>query len=158
MSRELSTNAKNAVYSSQTNACFLVLLEISHNDLPEVIRVVNNNVAIVHNSETYLPYAFSFTPPQEEDGKIKSSSLTIENIDRVIVEFIRSINTAPTVTAKIIMSDSPDTIEAGPWSFSLTNTSFNEQTVTGELIFENYLKNYCSVVKYNNRNFPGLYA
>jgi len=156
MPRNVSNAARQAINASNTGACFLVLLKLTHPDLTEPFRIVNDHQSIVSDGETYLPYNFDFTPPVEEDGTIKNSSLTIDNIDRAIVTMIRSISSAPTVTAKIILSDSPDTIEAGPWEFQMTNIVYNLQSVTGELIFENYLNDLISVVTYNYANFPGL--
>lgn len=145
MSRTLSNAALQAIYSQETNQVFLILLMINHEDLALPIRVVNNYQAITSNGQTYVPYAFEFDPPDEREGVITSAKLIIDNIDRSIVAMIRSLTTAPTVTVSIVLADSPDTIEAGPNEFQLKNISYNAETVSGDLIFD----------EMDNLNIPG---
>ena len=135
MSRTLSTAALEAIYSQETAQVFLVLLMIDHADMSSPIRVVNNHQAITSNSQTYVPYAFEFDPPDEREGVITSAKLVIDNIDRTIVATIRGLTTAPTVTVSIVLADSPDTIEAGPLEFQLKNVSYDVETVSGDLVY-----------------------
>lgn len=145
MSRTLSNAALQAVFSQETNQVFLVLLEIDHTDLADPIRVVNNHQAITSNGQTYVPYAFEFDPPDEREGVITSAKLIIDNIDRSIVATIRNLETAPTVTVSIVLADSADTIEAGPLTFLLKNVSYDAETVSGDLIYD----------ELDNLNIPG---
>ncbi len=145
MSRTLSNAALQAIYSQETNQVFLVLLEIDHADLVDPIRVVSNHQAITSNGQTYVPYAFEFDPPDEREGVITSAKLIIDNIDRTIVATIRSLTTPPTVTVSIILADSPDVIEAGPLTFLLRNVTYDVETVSGDLIYD----------ELDNLNIPG---
>lgn len=156
--RTVSTTAREGMYASQTGEIFLVILEIDHPDLAQPIRVVNNNEAIVSNGDTYLATAFSFILPAQEDGKISNSSLTIDNVDRTIVEVIRTITSFPTVAASVILASDPDVIEAGPFDFQLRNVNYNRNSVTGDLIYESFLRDNLGTVKYKNINFPGLFG
>jgi len=158
MSRDVSSAARTAINAPQTSEVFLVILEITHDGLPAPIRVVNNNEAIVHDGDTYLATAFRFTIPSQEDGKITNSRLIIDNVDRVIVEAIRSIHTPPNVSASVILASNSDIIEAGPWEFKLRNTTYNRSTVSGELVFESYMRDNCGTIKYKNTSFPGLFG
>lgn len=158
MSRTLSAITQKALNAQSTDRLFLVIIEIDHTDLASPIRIVNDTVAITSNGDVYSPVAFKFSPPVEEDGTIRSSSLTIGNIDRSLVEAIRSIDSAPTVDASIIRYDTPNVIEAGPWSFKMRNVSYNVDTVRGELIPDNPLGFKASILSYRNIDFPGIYG
>lgn len=156
--RQISTTAREAINASETAQVFLVILEISHVDLRDPIRVVNNNENIVSNGDTYLATAFDFTLPAQEDGKVSNSTLTIGNVDRVIVQALRSISSPPDVSVSVILASDPDVIEAGPFDFVLTDTSYNRQTVNGTLNYQIYMRDNISVIRYKNTTFPGLFG
>ena len=158
MSRNLSSVATQAVLRQQTNQVFLLLVEIDHTDLASPIRLVNNYESVVSNGDTYTAAAFQFTPPVEEDGTIKNSRITFDNVDRAIVEAIRSISSAPTVDVSVILASDLDTVEAGPWEFLLRNVSYDAHLVSGELYPDNPLRLNASNTGYRNTTFPGLYG
>lgn len=158
MSRTVSSVTKQAFLKQQTDRVFLVLVELDHADLASPIRLVNNYENITSNGDVYSAAAFSFTPPVEEDGTIKNSSISFDNVDRAIVEAVRSISSAPTVSVSIIRADAPDTVEAGPWVFYLRGVSYDLHVVAGELYPDNPLRLSASTVSYRNTNFPGLFG
>lgn len=158
MSRNLSSVARQAVQAPQTAEVFLLIVEITHADLASPLRLVNNNESITSGGNVYQPLAFKFTPPVEEDGTIKNSKITIDNVDRQLVLALRSISTFPLVSISIIRAASPDTIEAGPWNFELRNANYNAHDITGELVPDNPLRFNASQVAYRNIEFPGLYG
>lgn len=158
MSRNLSATAKQALLRQQTHQVFLLLVEIDHADLASPIRLVNNYESIVSNGDTYTAAAFGFTPPVEEDGTIKNSRITFDNVDRAIVEAVRSIDSAPTIEVSVVLASDADTIEAGPWTFYLRAVNYDVHTVSGELYPDNPLRLNASNVSYKNTTFPGLYG
>jgi len=156
--RNISTTATEAINSPETTEVFLVLLEIAHTSLPSPIRVVNNKQDITVLGEVFSASAFKFILPPQDDGVIGNSQLSIDNVDRRIVEAIRGIDSFPDVTATIVLASDPDFVEAGPWDFQLRNVTYNRQTVSGELIYENYLRDNCGTIRYRNLAFPGLFG
>lgn len=155
--RTVSTTATEAMMSPQTGEVFLVILEITHPDLPTPIRVVNNTQSVTSNTNEYLPTAFSFILPAQEDGKIGNSGLTIDNVDRTIVKTIREIKDFPSVTASVILASDPDVIEAGPFEFQLRGVSYTRNTVSGDLIYESHMLDNLGTIRYKNLTFPGLF-
>lgn len=158
MSRVISSAARAAINAPQTSEVFLIILEINHADLPSPIRVVNNNEAIISNGDTYLATAFTFDIPAQEDGTISNSRLSIDNVDRAIVQAIRSISSPPDISVSVILASDPDTIEAGPWEFKLRNTTYNRQSVSGELVYDSHMRDNCGTIKYTTLNFPGMFG
>ena len=156
MSRNLSAITTQALLRQQTDQVFLLLVEIDHADLAVPIRLVNNYESIISDYETYEAAAFAFTPPVEEDGTIKNSRITFDNVDRAIVEAVRSISSPPTVEVSVVRAADADTVEAGPWTFYLRAVNYDAHTVSGELYPDNPLALNASNVKYKNTTFPGL--
>jgi len=155
--RTLSAAAYEAVFSAETNQVFLILIEINHADMASPIRVVNNHQAISSNGQAYVPYAFEFDPPDEREGVVTNAKLIIDNIDRIIVATIRSLSTPPTVTISIVLADTPDSIEAGPVEFKLKNVSYNVETVSGDLIYNDIDNLNIPFDTFNPVDFGGLF-
>ena len=158
MSRNLSSVTTQALLRQQTEQVFLLLVEIDHADLASPIRLVNNYESIVSNGETYVAAAFAFTPPVEEDGTIKNSRITFDNVDRAIVEAVRAISSPPTVDVSVIRAAAADTVEAGPWTFYLRAVNYDAHIVSGELYPDNPLRLVASNISYRNTTFAGLYG
>lgn len=158
MSRTLSTNARRALFASETSACFLALLEFTSDELTEPIYVVNNYENITHNGQVYTAVGFSFTLPTEEDGTVSNASLSLDNVDRSFTAAIRTIRQPLNVRAKVIEASNPDDIEIGPFDFQLRDVSYNSTTITGTLYYLNYVTKNAGTIKFSNQNFPGLYV
>lgn len=165
MSRTITNHARQQVQSSQVQDVILVVLDITHPGSDTVpatnIRVVNNNESITWDGNLYEAASFKFTPPSQEEGEASAARLSISNIDRRIVEVVRSINSSPKVEANIVFVRYDDTVpaverEAGPWTFDLSQVSYNAKTVTGTLSFNFKPKQTLSTVRVSFNNFPGL--
>lgn len=157
MSRSISAAARAALYSQQTGEVFLELIEIGHVDLAEPLRFVYNTEAVIHGGDTYYPAAFRYEQAGDVEGQARSARLTIDNVDRQIVETIRTISSPPEVVAKVVLASSPDTIEVGPYSYILREVSYNAHTVSGELYDGDQGQIAVPGLTYTPYDFPGLY-
>lgn len=157
MSRNLSDSTREALYNAQTDACFLVLLKLDSDELASPIYVVNNTENIISVSIEYTAIGFKFILPSEEEEGVSNASIVIDNVDRTIVEAVRSVRKPLTVTANIIEASTPDTIEVGPLEFQLRNVKYNASQVSGDLYYNNYLEKNAGTIKFSNLNFPGLF-
>jgi hypothetical protein len=158
MSRTISQDTRTAITAPQTDKVFLLMLEISSSELVSTLYFVQNNEIITSNSNDYIPVNFSATIPTEEDGKVQDTSISISGINRQVIEAIRSVTDAVDVTMFVIRSDDPDTIEVGPWNFKLRSVTYNVNSVSGSLKYENSLNNNISTIRVTNQTFPGVYG
>jgi hypothetical protein len=156
MSNPISATANQAIREPETKQIFLVLLKISHTDLPSTLYFVNNNENVVSNGDIYEATAFRFTLPYKEGNTIAPAQLIIDNVDRRVVEAVRSITTPADIEASIVLASDPDTYEYGPLELSLTNVSYNASTVSGDLLYVNFLGFNAGVHIMDNIKFPGL--
>jgi len=157
LSRNVSAVAQQAVFAQETGEVFLILLEILHADLPAPIRVVNNSVSIVSGGDTYLPFPFEIDLPSDTDDVITTARLTISNVDRQIVSAVRSITTSPIATITIVLASSPDTVEVGPYEFTLSDVTYDADKVTGTLTFDDALDLRIPADRFRPSLFPGLF-
>lgn len=156
LSRNLSLRARKAFFAQQTDECPLICLEIDHADLAEPIRVVNNFESITSNGNEYVGFPFRCRLPSESD-QISRVTLEIDNVSREIVQSIRQLATAPTVAMFVILADTPDVIEAGPFYFTLRHTRYDFELVSGELTHEDLLNEPYPADIMSPGNFPNLW-
>lgn len=134
----------------------LVLLEISHPDLAEPIRVVNNKVNIISNFETYVAFPFEISLPESNEDAPPRASLSISNVGREIGQIIRSITSPPFVAIRVVRQETPDVIEVTHDGMRLSGVTYNAQSVSGDLVREDFVHEPYPAITYSPADFVGL--
>lgn len=157
--RSISTAAKKALFAQQTGEAFIALLTLDHPGFDNPIRVCRNSVQIVSGGNTYLPFPFDITLPDESDEAPPRVTLSIDNVDRQIVEAVRSVNGDPiSVSLSVVMASTPNTVEAGPFDLSLRSVSYDSLVVEGQLQYEDILLDAFPAGIYTPATHPGLFT
>jgi hypothetical protein len=146
-----------AMMAQRTGECPLVLLTIAHADLPGALRVTSDRVATVSRGQTFQPYPFAATLPDDVSGQAPSCSLTIDNVQRDVVQILRQVSTPPTVTIEVVLASDPDRVQKGPYELSLRRAQWNALTVTGELGYEALLDEAAASERFTPNLFPALF-
>ena len=157
MSRNLSTAFKTVIYKQQTGETFLFLLEIDHDDLDTPLRFVNNTENVTSDSNVYTAFPFEISLPSDREDQLPTVVLAIDNIDRTLVETIRDITSPPTASVSVIMASDPDTIEAGPYDFTIKDANYTAEVVTSNLAFEDILNEAYPGDSFTPNHFPALF-
>jgi cellulase/cellobiase CelA1 len=129
----LSAATLQGVFAQETDEAWLVLLTIDHADLGSPIRVGSDAVDTVSRGNTFIAFPFRLALPTDEHGQLPRARLQIDNVDRQIVDTIRSIGSAPSVLMEIVRAAAPDTVEASWPDFVLDNATYDALTVSGAL-------------------------
>lgn len=166
MTRDVSAPMRRAVYARETDQAFILTLTIDHESLEQPIRVTPDPVedlpvagvpGLVSRGDEYVFLPFNVVLPNQDDSESPRSSLQIDNISREIVRAVRTINSPADVSFEIVMSDTPDVVEASFDGFQLRDVTYNKMVVEGELTIEQYeLEPYPSG-RMNPSNFPGCF-
>lgn len=157
MSRALSVAARQAIFAQQTSSVFLMLLTFDNAEMPSPLRVVNNYENITSNGNEFIAYPFAFTLPDEETETLAQVELTISNVNRLLVESVRSIGTPLTTTLELVMAESPDTIEAGPFPMTLREVKYDALKLNGTCNFHDLLNQAYPAGTYIPSDYPGLF-
>lgn len=157
MSRTLSTVAKQAIFSQETAEVFLLLLDIAHASIP-TIRVVNNQENITSGGEEYLAFPFEITLPDEKEESLGQMKLSIDNVDRAIVQAVRTLTSPPTITLTVVLASQPDTVEASFDGFVLRGVTYNALVVEGNLMLEDVLNEPYPQDSFTPNLFAGLFV
>lgn len=137
-----------------------VFLEISHADLATPLRVVNNEVDLVYDGNTYAAIKFRYTPPNlREDGTVSNATIVISAIDQSITEALRSLSSPATIKAVAVYWPDTGTTEAvASWSMKLRNATGQAEYIQAELEFENRLRNQIPGRVVRPATYPGAFA
>lgn len=157
MTRSVSAAALKSIQDESTAEVWLVILDINHSSLSEPIRVVNNTEDIVHGGETYLAVPFRIKLPDETPDQLPRVTLEMDNVERLITATIRNIRKPPTVTLKVILADSPDTVEIGPFEFTVRNVRYDALVVQADLRLEDILSEPFPVHTFTPGTAPGMF-
>ena len=157
MSRLLSSPAQQALFAQETSDTFVVLLTIGHSSLPEPIRVTSDAVITVSNGVSFVPFPFDLALPNDLDSRSYRAKLVIDNVDRSIVQAVRSLTTPPTVLIQIVRAATPDVIEAQFVDFTLTNVTYDAWRVEGDLTVEDFTAEPFPGAIFSPGLFPGLF-
>lgn len=169
----LSASAVKAMFSSETDEALIMLLTIyspTPGDLP--IRLSDNytgrlsskttddeiiyGVTSRSNEYVFLPMEISL--PGEQDTGIGQCTLTLKYAGPDAVEIIRTRLTSPTkVLLELVLSGSPDTVEASFPGFYITSASYNADQITFELNMVSLSREPFPCFNFTPSYFPGLF-
>lgn len=150
--------------AQETGEVFLCCLTISHPTLSAPFYLVNdyNSLARTVNGApvSFEPFAFDVSLPNEQEDQLPQVSVTIDNIDNAILVAIRNIpGERPKIRLEVLLASQPDTIEAGPFDFSILNINYTDASIQGAIGFEDDLLNTAFPADtYTPTNSRGLFV
>ncbi len=148
---------QQAIFSAETGEAFIILLTITHPDLPAPLRVTNDGVDVTSRSNLYQSCPFQLTLPIEDHTRAPRAQLQIDNVDRVMVQSLRSITTAPTILIEIVMSSALDVVESSVPDFTLSNVNYDALIISGDLTLEDFLQEPYPAGVFDPGRFPGVF-
>lgn len=153
MPRNPTTLTKAALLAERTGHAFWYLVEFSHPTLPTPIRISSNNETISRLGVDWSPAFFRLALPGEDAERISNSTLTIDNVDRALLDALLSI-TAPALTVRIYVATSADDFLFGPFELAWRETSWDFKEVKGSLEPEDLLNELSSKDEFVPSKFP----
>jgi hypothetical protein len=172
MPRTITTSFRRSAEANFADEVDLVFLTISHETLIEPIRVVWDTKDFVYGGNTFIGFPFDIVLLTDDD-KPPTAKLTIQNVDPVIGETIRTLRSPPrlkiellssvdfdlTVTPRvpIISPDVSPTVVYMADKLFLTNVSVDIMTVSGTIVGWDYLQRVWPGRRASQADFPGLF-
>lgn len=164
--RPLSNAAKMAMYAQQTSEVFIILITIEHPNFTDPIRVASDSFEVLPDAGVrgvlsrgmefvYVPFTLEL--PQEDDTGVSRATLSIDNISREIVAYVRQASSSLNVTIEIVLSSNVDLVEITAPDFKLDNVSYDAFTVTGDLTMEYFELEPFPARRFTPSDFPGLF-
>lgn len=169
MSRVLTASALKAMFAEETGDYPILLVTIGCESWEEDLRISSDPTQRLIETDTEILYGtrsaskdFLFLPfqlkfPDESDETSQQMSITIDNVSREMVPAIRAASLAMTVTTDIVMSCSPDIIEASFPDFTIASIEYDELTIVGNMTLDLYETEPFPGGSFTPSSFPGLF-
>lgn len=161
---QLSSIFVSAMMARETGVVVLQLLDITHEDMDEPIRIVNNTEDIISGGNTYTAIGFDLVLPEDKDGTPRGAKLRIDNASQWFTPTLRTLQGEFEVTIKIAI---PTNINATPPVFNsiemeylpmqLISLQYDDQTVDGNLSYENLANQPYPGDTFSPFEFQGLF-
>lgn len=107
------------------------------------------------NDFVFLPMQVSL--PSEEEAQAPRSSLVLQDVTRYAVPLIRAIKGPPKILMELVLSSSPDIIEASFAGFYINSFTYSADSVTAELAMIDYEREPFPQHSFSPIYFPGLF-
>ncbi len=124
-------------------------------DYPETAQDVYYGVTSRNQEFLFLPMEISL--PSEEEAQAPRCNLTMHDVTRQLIPIIRSINKPPKITMELVLSKSPDIVEASFTGFYINDITYNSNTVTANLSMIDYEREPFPMHAFTAVYFPGLF-
>lgn len=140
--RTVSPAALRAMLAQETGEVFLICLTINHPTFTTPYLLVNDQRPLTRTAGIFESFAFDVALPAEQDDQVPQVTLTIDNLDRKVLQSIRTIGAPrPSVALEVVLASTPNTVEAGPFNFAILSVTYDAMTIQGVLGFEDDLLN-----------------
>jgi len=154
--RSLTPRALASAHAESTDEVWLVLLTLDHEHLAEPIRVVNNDEDIIRSGARFVAWGFDIELPGEDAESTAVATLTIDNVDPVIVKTLRTLQTPLSAVIEVVLASQPEQIEAEFTGLKLRRAVYNDARITGDLAFEDILSEPVATTL-SPAAFPGMF-
>lgn len=156
----LSAAIKEAYATAPIESIIYHTLEFYHPSFDETIRVVRGQENITAGGSLYQAFAFDFSLPSVTPNGSMGLSITIDNVDRLIVRQLELASQSTggiSVTYKAWLSTDLSTPQnSPPLMLEVETVSANASKVTAFAVLGNFKNRKFPTRVYNAEDFPGL--
>ena len=164
--RQVSTAFKRAVNGQETSEAFILLVTISHSAFTDDMRIASDPFELLPNAGVngvisrgleYIYLPFSINLPQQDDTGIARAQLQIDNVDRRIINAVRSANSPLSITLEVVLSSDVDTPEISIEDFRLERVEYDSLVVSGDISVEYFELEPFPAGRFTPSDFPGMF-
>jgi hypothetical protein len=167
----MSPEAIRAVFSPEADSDLLFLLTVYSPDNPEVVvsRICDGFTKRISETANEVVYGvtsrgqdFTFLPmeislPTEEEAQAPRCSIVMKDVTKYIIPIVRTIVGPPKVKMELVLSKTPDTVEASFTGFYISSFSYNADSVTADLSMIDYEREPFPMHSFTPAYFPGMF-
>lgn len=157
---DISLPALRAMFAHETDEVFLPCLTFTHPGLAVPIRVVANTEDVIRAAGTFIGCPFEVDLPGAQEGQLPQVEMRVDNVDPAILNSLRALDKNDDIKCllEVVLATSPDTIEAGPFDFTVRSPiGYDALTITAPLAFEDILNDRYPKDDFTPTNAPSLF-
>ena len=167
----MSPDAIRAIFSPEADSDLLFLLTIYDPTNPNTVvaRLADGFTKRISETANEVVYGvtsrsqdFVFLPmeislPTEDEAQAPRCSIVLRDVTRYVIPIVRTIVGPPTVKMELVLSKTPDTVEASFTGFYISNFSYNADSVTADLSMIDYEREPFPMHSFTPAYFPGMF-
>ena len=167
----MSPDAIRAIFSPEADSDLLFLLTIYDPVNPSTVvarladgytkRISETADEVVYgvtsNSQDFIFLPMEISLPTEEEAQAPRCSIVLRDVTRYVIPIVRTIVGPPTVKMELVLSKTPDTVEASFSGFYISNFSYNADSVTADLSMIDYEREPFPMHSFTPAYFPGMF-
>lgn len=157
MARQLTNKLLTEVFSQESSDPLLLLVTVSHPDF-STLYLVNNTEDVVSRSNTYISFPMSIRLSPDDGETARNVQISFDNVSLELIDEMRSVITPMDVEIEAVLASDPDTVEIGFGELRLVNIKYDQKTIRGSLILDDFLRTELTSEKYTPTIYPGLFS
>lgn len=157
MSRALSNQMIQEIYSQESGDPFLALFTLSHPTF-DTIYLVNNTEDIVSNGITFQAFPVNLVFPVDDGETVREVLLTLDNVSQLLIDELRSVTDYINVNINMVLASNPDNTEVELGELRIKTIEYNALRITARLYMDDLLNTELPNEKYTPSLYPGLFA
>lgn len=164
--RPVTNTFRRESYSLSTKECFVLLLTLSHADWTENVYVASDPMTlltvagvrgVLSNGIEYLYLPFSLILPSQDPSGTSKCEISVDNVDRRIIEAVRSASSKVSVAMQVVLSSDPDSVEISYEDFELGQVGYDAFTISGQISVEYFDLEPFPYARYNPADYSGIF-
>jgi hypothetical protein len=156
----LSSTFVAAAHAQRTGEALVALVSIDHSDLGGPILRAGNYADVVSGGDTYTGVYLELQLPDDVEDNLPSARMTIGDPDLAITQAVRSLAGSAesmTVTFKLVLADSPDTVQGSAVTLYMRDATYDGTVVSCVLSVEDTDSEPYPCDAFTPANAPGLF-
>ena len=167
----MSPEAIRAVFSPEADSDLLFLLTIYDpaDGTTVITRLADGFTKRISETDNEILYGvtsrsqdFNFLPmeislPTEEEAQAPRCSIVLRDVTKYVIPIIRTIVGPPKVKMELVLSKTPDIVEATFNAFYISSFTYNADTVTADLSMIDYEREPFPMHSFTPAYFPGMF-
>ena len=167
----MSPDAIRAIFSPDADSDLIFLLTIYDPANPDqvIVRLADSYTTrisetddeviygVVSYQQSFIFLTLEISLPTEEEAQARRCSITLNDVTRYITPVIRTITGPAKVKMELVLSKSPNVIEASFSGFFISSFTYSAQTVSAELSMIDYEREPFPMHSFSPAYFPGMF-
>jgi len=172
--RRVSLNARLAQDAETTGELYVVLFEIAHPELERPIRLSTDNTERLSDDPLYYgtrstwrgadpiadPYLWiiaSTVLPSDLEDAPATATVILENLDRRMVDVVRSFTSPATVAMAVVLASSADVVEVEFTDLQIRSADIDSGQIVLAISREEIEQEHYPAGRMTRERFPGLH-
>jgi hypothetical protein len=153
----MSAGAVASLFAQESDVIWKALLTLSHPSI-DTMRAVNDVTPIVSRYVRFDAFPFTLVLPTDIAERIGTGRLLITNVDRRLVEAVRSVDGPMKAKIEYVTLRTPDIVELELPDLEMSYADGDEAVIAGTLKYGSVEVRRFPAHRYDPQQFPGLHG